>query len=44
MAIVITAAVAWVLLALLAAVLIGRSIRLADDTAQARSRNDDVER
>ncbi|WP_170977734.1 hypothetical protein [Blastococcus sp. CCUG 61487] len=44
MAIVITAGTVWALLAAPLAVVIGRSIRLADETAQAPLVADDVER
>lgn len=43
MVFVITAASVWVLLALVVGLLLGRGIRLADDTATAPSWTDDVE-
>jgi hypothetical protein len=43
MSLVITAGLGWALLALPVALLVGRGIRLADDTAAAPFRTDDVE-
>lgn len=43
MAMVITAGLAWTVLALPVAVLLGRGIRQADDAARAPFRTDDVE-